>query len=52
MTRSMFNNCMEFDIEKFQGTMYSMETESSKEVVDEPFIHMIHDIPTGKDGNN
>ena len=29
-----------------------METEASKEVLDEPFIRLMHDIWSGKDVNN
>ena len=49
MQRLAFNNYVKFNIEIFRVTVNSMVTESFREVLDKPSIHLIHNMWTRED---
>jgi hypothetical protein len=52
MSRDTFNDLIDFEISRFQIQLSKMANEASHNKCGNMFMHLMHDIWTGNDGNN
>ena len=52
MSRDTFNERIDFEINRFRERISKLANEASQHMYGEKFMHLIHDMWTGADGNN